>query len=207
MDKELEDLINELQLDEEEAKLLLFLNSLGNKLRERTKKKFNRINPFCEDVFPWRERGCFHTRGDKGVTIYNSTTVSGNVTIGHHTWIGPFCSLDGGVVGLEIGSYCSISAACHLLTHDTVRWALSKGNSKYEYAPTKIGDGCFIGVGSIVTKGVTLGDSCLVGAGSVVTKSFPAQTILAGVPARKIGTVALGEGRVRLVYDISKKRG
>ena len=200
MDRELADLINELQLEAEERKLLLALNSLGNKLRERTQKKYNRINPFCEDIFPWKERGRFHTEGENDVTIYNSTTVSGNVTIGDHTWIGPFCSLDGGTVGLEIGSYCSVSAACHLLTHDTVRWALSKGKLKYEYAPTKIGDGCFIGVGSIVTKGITLGDSCLVGAGSVVTKSFPAQTILAGVPARKIGTVVLGEGRVELVY-------
>ena len=205
MDKELADLLNELQLDAEEAKLLLTLNSLGNKLRGRTKSKFNRINPFYEDVFSWKERGRFHTGKDKGVTIYNSTTVNGHVTIGDHTWIGPFCSLDGGEVGLEIGSYCSVSTACHLLTHDTVRWALSKGKLKYEYAPTKIGDGCFIGVRSVITKGVTLGDRCLVCAGSVVTKSFPAQTIIAGVPARKIGIVVMEEEQVKLVFDTSNK--
>lgn len=205
MDKELISLLNELQLDADEAKLLLTINSLGNKLREKTKKKYNRINPFCEDIFPWKERGRFYTGKDKGITIYNSTTVSGNVIIGDHTWIGPFCSLDGGEVGLEIGSYCSVSAACHLLTHDTVRWALSKGKHKYEYASTKIGDGCFIGVGSVITKGVTLGESCLVGAGSVVTKSFPARTILAGVPARSIGTVVLGEEKVDLLYNTTNK--
>ncbi len=192
-------------MDTEELQLLVAMRSLGKKMRDRTKKKFNRINPFYEDVFPWKERGEFQT-GYENVTIYNSTTVSGNVTIGDYTWIGPFCSLDGSDVGLKIGSFCSISASCHLLTHDTVRWALSKGKSQYEYTPTKIGDGCFIGVGSIITKGVTLGDSCLVGAGSVVTKSFPMQTILAGVPARKIGKVILEEGQVNFIYDDQRSK-
>lgn len=49
-----------------------------------------------------------------------------------------------------------------------------------------IGDGCWIGAKAIILKDVTLGDRCVVGAGAVVTKSFPADSVIAGVPARLI---------------------
>jgi acetyltransferase-like isoleucine patch superfamily enzyme len=48
----------------------------------------------------------------------------------------------------------------------------------------KIGNGCWIGAGVIILKNVELGDGCVVGAGAVVTKSFPANTVVAGIPAR-----------------------
>lgn len=47
----------------------------------------------------------------------------------------------------------------------------------------------FIGARSIVMKGVTIGDGAVVGAGSVVTKDVPANTIVAGNPARVIKTI------------------
>ena len=43
------------------------------------------------------------------MTIYDSTTVVGDVKIGENTWIGPFCSIDGGG-GLEIGENCDITS-------------------------------------------------------------------------------------------------
>lgn len=49
-----------------------------------------------------------------------------------------------------------------------------------------IGDGCWIGEGACILKGVELGENCVVGANAVVTKSFPAGSVLGGVPARRI---------------------
>lgn len=50
----------------------------------------------------------------------------------------------------------------------------------------KIGNRCWIGAKAVILKNVELGDGCVVGAGAVVTRSFPAGSVIAGVPARII---------------------
>ena len=177
------------------------LVDLHRELRVLTIEQFGRINPFYEDLFGWKERGTFWCRQEKNVTIYNSTTLIGDVDIGRETWVGPFCNLDGSG-GLTIGEFCSISSGVQLLTHDTVRWALSGGKSEYEYAPVKIGNCCFIGTNAIVTKGVTIGNHCLVAAGAVVTKEMPNFSIIGGVPAKIIGSVIIdSNSEVTLKFD------
>lgn len=56
--------------------------------------------------------------------------------------------------------------------------------------PVRIGRNCFIGIRVSIMSGVTLGDYCVVGAHSVVTKSFPERSVVAGVPARLVKTLA-----------------
>jgi acetyltransferase-like isoleucine patch superfamily enzyme len=47
-----------------------------------------------------------------------------------------------------------------------------------------IGNGCWIGAKAVILKDVILGDRCVIAAGAVVTKSFPAGSVVAGVPAK-----------------------
>ncbi|HJD76131.1 MAG TPA: sugar O-acetyltransferase, partial [Bacteroides reticulotermitis] len=51
-----------------------------------------------------------------------------------------------------------------------------------------IGENVWIGSGSVIVPGVTIGENSVVGAGSVVTKDVPANTIVAGAPAKSIRT-------------------
>jgi acetyltransferase-like isoleucine patch superfamily enzyme len=51
-----------------------------------------------------------------------------------------------------------------------------------------VGDDAWIGTGAVILAGVTIGDGAIVGAGAVVTKSVAPNAIVAGVPARQIGT-------------------
>jgi acetyltransferase-like isoleucine patch superfamily enzyme len=53
----------------------------------------------------------------------------------------------------------------------------------------------------VVTKGVTVGDCCVIAAGAVVTEDVPDQSIVAGVPARRIGTVRIDGDSISLDYD------
>lgn len=49
-----------------------------------------------------------------------------------------------------------------------------------------IGDDVWLGARVIVTAGVKIGDGCIVGAGAVVTRDLPPNSIAAGVPAKVI---------------------
>ena len=53
--------------------------------------------------------------------------------------------------------------------------------------PVVIGNDVWLGARVIIVPGVTIGDGAVVGAGAVVTKDVPPYTVVAGVPARKIG--------------------
>jgi acetyltransferase-like isoleucine patch superfamily enzyme len=168
-------------------------------LDDQTQEKYKRINPFSENLIDWKDKAKQWFGEDKNITIYDSTTLVGDIKIGENTWIGPFCSLDGSG-GLKIGKNCSISAGTHIQTHDAAKWSLSGAKSDYEYKPVKIGNNCFIGVNCVIVAGVSIGTRCLVAAGSVVTKNFDKSTIVAGVPAKEIGKVLLIEGSIKFEY-------
>ena len=122
----------------------------------------------------------------EGTSIYDSSIVLGDVTVGCHTWIGPFTVLDGSG-GLEIGDYCSISAGVQIYSHDTVQWAVSGGRNLVQHGPTRIGSRCYLGPNVIISRGVTIGDGCIIGANSFVNSNIPAGMKAWGTPARLVG--------------------
>ena len=58
----------------------------------------------------------------------------------------------------------------------------------YVFKPVKIGKYSFIAGGCYIMPGVTIGKGCVIGVNSVVTKNVPDYAIMAGSPAKIIGS-------------------
>lgn len=86
--------------------------------------------------------------------------------------------------GLTIGENSIIAPGVVFVDHDHNLESPDKIKEIGNASPIVIGKNCWIGVNSIILKGVTLGDNCIVGAGSVVTRSFPKNSIISGNPAK-----------------------
>lgn len=90
--------------------------------------------------------------------------------------------------GVTIGSRSQISALCSIasVTHAT---AVDR-RAELVFAPVLIGEDVWLGTGAIVLPGVRIGNGSIVGAGAVVTMDVPPLTVVAGVPARKLKSLA-----------------
>ena len=114
-----------------------------------------------------------------------------HIKIGEGTLVGEKATLDGRKQlpnsngGLEIGNHVDIASEVMIWTsqHD-----IHSENMKTIEEKVVIGDYTFIGPRTIILPGVKVGKGAIIAAGSVVTKDVPPATIVAGTPAKEIGT-------------------
>ncbi|MBA3766867.1 MAG: N-acetyltransferase [Acidobacteria bacterium] len=138
------------------------------------------------------------------VSIYNFVNLYG-CEIGDGTKIGSFVEIQ---KGARIGSHCKISSHTFICEGVTIEDEVFIGhgvqfiNDKYPRAttadgllqteedwqvePTRIERGATIGTGATILGNVRIGARAVVGAGSVVTRDVPADSTVAGNPARII---------------------
>lgn len=131
----------------------------------------------------------------RGVVIQKNAALSisptGQLTIGAYSRVGSDAVFSvGESVVLEenvlIAARCFIGDQNHRFASKDkpiMHQGRAQGN------PVVIGKGTWLGINVSIMPGVILGQNCVVAAGSDVTKSFPAYTILAGVPANIIGRI------------------
>lgn len=92
---------------------------------------------------------------------------------------------------ITIGNHVNITRGVVILTHD-YSWAVIKRSESSAGAimgacgHVTIGDNVFIGVNTVITRGVTIGNNVVIGAGSIVTKDCPDNGVYAGSPAKRI---------------------
>ena len=136
------------------------------------------------------------------VKIYDFVNLYG-CTIGDNSKIGTFVEIQKGAV---IGNNCKISSHTFICEGVTIEAGVFVGhnvtfiNDRYPRStseggelqteddwvcvPTLIKRGASIGSSATLLCGVTVGENAIIGAGSVVTKDVPANSVVAGNPAR-----------------------
>ena len=98
-----------------------------------------------------------------GTVIFAGAVVQPDTVLGRHVIVNTGATVDHDCV---LGDYVHVAPGVHLA--GTVR----------------LEEGVFLGVGCVVTPGVTVGSWTTVGAGAVVVRPLPANTVAMGSPAR-----------------------
>ncbi|GAA5162018.1 acyltransferase [Viridibacterium curvum] len=88
---------------------------------------------------------------------------------------------------IRIGNDVTLGPRVIILAHDA---SMNRALGQVRIAPVVIGDRVFIGAGAIVLLGAQIGSDVIIGAGSVVTGAVQDGMVVAGNPARVIGTTA-----------------
>lgn len=111
-----------------------------------------------------------------------------NLKIGKGTVIGDHCSLDARS-GLEIGDNVNISSDVSIWTlqHDYRDPNFQCPKKDARRLDVKIGDRAWLGCNVIVLPGVTIGEGAVCCGGCVVTKDVEPYSVVAGIPAKRIG--------------------
>jgi len=138
----------------------------------------------------------------------------GKIYFGNNSRIGAN-SIVGAVKSVQVGDYTAIADYVIIMDNnnhpvnprDRLYMRTTDEGSpfrKWKYSDSKpivIGKNVWIGTFSRINKGVTIGDNSIVAANSVVTKNVPANSIVAGNPAKVVKTDI---DRIPRVFDNSK---
>jgi len=127
-----------------------------------------------------------------GCAIGDSTKIGAFVEVQKNAYIGNNCKISSHTFiceGVTIEDDVFIGHGV-MFINDTYPRATANGalqtEADWKVEPTVIKRGASIGSNCTILSHVTIGENAIVGAGSVVTKDIPADTIVAGNPARII---------------------
>ncbi|PEJ60091.1 maltose acetyltransferase [Bacillus sp. AFS002410] len=110
-----------------------------------------------------------------------------NIHVGDNFYAGYNCTiLD--MAEVRIGKNCMIGPNVGIYTAGHSIEPNDRNKSGYAI-PITIGDDVWIGGSCTILPGITIEDNSIVAAGSVVTKDVPANTVVAGNPAKFIKSI------------------
>lgn len=139
-----------------------------------------------EKSWIFKEKGIFHHIGEH--CFYQSTILPAE----------PFL--------VSLHNNVAISAGVRLITHSVAHVVYDYQEDKKDYicrhGKIEIKDNVYIGADAIINFGVTIGNNVIVAAGAIVTHDIPDNSVVAGVPAKIIGTY---EDAMKKHKEYSKK--
>lgn len=144
----------------------------------------------------------------EGVKIFHPDLVNlYGCSVGANTRIGAFVEVQ---IGATLGARCKISSHSFICEGVTIEDEVFIGHgvmftndrhpratnddgtlqsgADWSVVETRVKFRASVGSGAVILPGITIGEGALVGAGAVVTRDVPDHAIVAGNPARVVGT-------------------
>lgn len=147
--------------------------------------------------FSFSKLVCFRFR-DLGISVrffpFSSVMSYENISIGSNVFLGHHCTIQSSVASVYIGShvmfgpYVTIMGGDHEMGEIGRYMSDVKEKRQGSDLDVIINDDVWVGSGATILKGVEIGSGAVVAAGSLVRESVDPYTIVAGVPARKVGS-------------------
>ena len=132
-------------------------------------------------------------------TLHMGVVLGVNVGIGEHVYVGRYAKIGNGTrisQGSHITDRMTIGENCffgpHVVTCND-RYPKAH-NPNYKVEPPIAEDEVSVGAGAVILPGVRLGRGCRIGAGAVVTRDVPPYTTVVGNPAKPIKRAAAETG-------------
>ena len=117
--------------------------------------------------------------------VFGEGRLAGRLTIGDHCYFNAGATFELGDT-ITIGRRVTFGPDVMLLTTTHEIGGSAHRCADHVRAPIRIGDGVWIGARATVLPGVTIGDGAVVGAGALVASDVEPDTLVGGVPARRI---------------------
>jgi acetyltransferase-like isoleucine patch superfamily enzyme len=148
-----------------------------------------RVGANCRFVRPWCLQGSERVTIEQQVFV-KATSDSAKVVLGREVFVGFNTEIDASE-SVRVGNMVLIAPGCFITDHNHRRVAGQYiANQGCDVAPVVLEDDVWLGAGVVVLPGVTIGAGAVVAAGAVVNRSVEPMAIVAGVPARPIGSRA-----------------
>ena len=126
-----------------------------------------------------------------GCVIGDNTKIGAFVEVQKNAYIGKHCKISSHTFiceGVTIEDNVFVGHNVSFINDTYPRATAANGQlqteADWKVEPILVKKGASIGSGSTILSNVTIGENAIIGAGSVVTKDVPANTIVAGNPAR-----------------------
>ena len=134
-----------------------------------------------------------------GARVGRGCNIGQNVYIAYDAVLGDHCKVQNNVSiypGVICGDNVFLGPS---MVFTNVKNPRSEVDRRDDYLTTRVGDGATIGANATIVCGITLGEYCFIGAGSVVTKDVPPYALMIGNPARRDGWMS--RNGQRLVFE------
>jgi serine O-acetyltransferase len=128
---------------------------------------------------------------DRLAYMLSGCSIPASATIGEGTQVAY------GGMSVVIHTHAVIGAGC-LIGQGVTVGAREAFISKETHACPQIGDNIYIAAGAKILGDITIGSNSIVGANAVVLASFPAGSIIGGIPATLLGSTEADYRAIRL---------